>query len=352
MALLFVAAAAAQLPERNCMSDPFMAGCPGAEQARKIRELVDKGLITNNPVGLNLPGKPAARPAPRAGNARTTVPANAVSDTDWKRPRLEKPLAPDWPRWSFAPPDASVLVGMKLNALFRSPVLQKILGSDLWKQFADSPPPVDEVWLSVRLVTGEQPDAVMLMIGPALDSIAEGIRSQGATVCFLDPQSLLVGDWDGVNEALQRVALAEPGRFAKRAGELWARDDLWVIAGRQMIASLMPHSTATAGIAGASLGFSMQDKFLVDMTLTAATPAEAVRLAARFQKNPQEAGLGNVMVDKTASGVSVHAELDPDRLPEPLRRQVTANVTPLLQMIGPKNRAAKGVVIQGLDDSR
>jgi hypothetical protein len=341
--LLIAGSAWAQIPERNCMSDPFMKGCPAEEQSRKMQELMNKRVDLNAAPGLY----PAT--ASRTEQPRSVVPTQnpAVADTDWKRPRLAKALPPDWPRWTFAQPDPGALIGMKLKSLAQSPALGGILGADVMNQFRTAVPPVDEVWLSMSPVRGRQPESVMLLVGPALESAAADLRSKGATVCFLDERNLLVGEWSAVNRALQRVLAGAPGVLAKRAGELWSKNDLWVIVGHQMLTGLLPANTATSGITGASLGLSFQDKIAVDMVITAATPVDTTRLAAQLGKNPDDLGLGDVNIEKTVHGVSARATIDPNKLPEPLRRQIE-QLRPLLEAAA-HTSANKAVVIQGLD---
>ena len=99
------------IPERNCMSNPMMNGCPAAEEARKTQELLNKKpWWEEHPELLN---------QKVAGSATTKPNPTPVADSDWKRPRLTKALAADWPRWTFAQPDAGALVGMKLPALMQ-----------------------------------------------------------------------------------------------------------------------------------------------------------------------------------------------------------------------------------------
>ena len=309
-----------------------------------MQELIDKGVVTPKPVDMNLPKAPTARSSQRV------VPAN-VSDTDWKRPRLGTPLPPDWPRWIFAPADTSALVGMKFKAIVQSPVLRKLLPAELGKHLEDAPVPAEEIWLAMRIVPGSQPTALVLLIGPSLEPVAEDLRSKGIPICFLDEHSLLAGEWNALNQALQRVAAGNPGPFAKHASELWAKNDLWLIANRQLTAALIPRNTATTGITGAYVGYNLRDQFVADMVLTSATPAAAARLATWLQTNPKELGLGPVKIEKAGGQVNVHAELDPDQLPASFHEQINAYLGPMLEMVGPKNRAAK-VVIQGLDDPK
>src|SRR5581483_4245949 len=180
MLLISLGTAWAQvIPERNCMSNPFMAGCPAAEQAQKTQEMLSQPMMP--PLGLNVSSQAAqtvnvaaATAGPRAGN------------DDWKRPRLAKELPADWPRWSFAEPDASALVGVKLRAMIASASLDAIVGADVMSRWRAAPPPVDELWMSIEAVPGKAPESLLLFTGTGLESVASDLRAKGMTVCFLD----------------------------------------------------------------------------------------------------------------------------------------------------------------------
>lgn len=346
VALLWVSSAWAQIPERNCMSNPMMAGCPAAEQARKTQEMMSKHAWENLPgmPGSSQPAQQVSGPQPTP-QPRTATPAanRAAADSDWKRPRLAAALPANWPRWNFAPPDSGALIGMKLSALIQSPVFAALLG-DSADALRTSPVPADEVWVSIT--TGPKPESVMLFVGPGVESIATELRSKGVTVCFLDRQSVLAGEWSSVNRALQRVSAGVPGPFAKRAAELWAHDDLWILTGPQMSAQVVPASAK--GVTGASLGMSFQNKISAEMLLNSATPAETAKLAGKLRENPADLGLGEATVESTARGVLVKASLDAAQLPESLRNQIAEQVRPLL---GSQAQASSNkIVIQGLDD--
>jgi hypothetical protein len=299
------------------------------------------------------PKVPGSTPS-KVTTTRPNPSADPRADMDWKRPRLTKTLAADWPRWTFAQPDAGALVGMKLTALIQSPVLSALLGADVGKQMRASVPQIDEVWVSMRTLPGQKTEAVMLLIGPAVDSFATDLRSRAVTVCFLDKRTLLAGEYNAVNGALGRVIAGTPGPMAKRAGELWSSSDLWLIAGRQMLNQVLPKDTEIAGLTGASLGLSLQDKIGIDMLLTAATPAETARWASKLSQNPTDLGLGDVKVEKTVRGVSARASFDPAQLPDALKRQITDQMRPVMDLAGPRpasEAASSGrIVIQGLDD--
>jgi hypothetical protein len=64
--------------------------------------------------------------------------------------------------------------------------------------------------------------------------------------------------------------------------------------------------------------------------------------------------MGEVKVEKSVGGVSVRASLDPAQLPDALRRQITDQMRPVLDLTGPPPASAAAssgaIVIQGLDD--
>ena len=348
LALLFLAsmAIAQQIPDRNCMSDPFMRGCPAEEQARKIQEKMGnaKDLGQGIIAGMSVtPTKP-----PVAAAATRPIPA---ADSDWQRPRLATALPPDWPRWTFAPADTSALIGIKLAALMKSTLLQQLM-KDVGL------PPVDasiaqpeEVWMALRPNAARQMEAVMLVLGPDIATVASDLRSKGATVCFLDTHSILVGEWSAVNRALQRVIRPTPSAFTKRARELWTNSDLWFIAGGPALASV----AAPAGVTGMSMGVSLKETLVFDMLLNVATPEAATRLAARLNQNPAELGLPAVELKKIANSVSVHGTVGPNDIPESVRKQITEQIRPLVDLVAQRNAKApsapkNAIVIQGLDD--
>jgi len=341
----------AQLPDRNCMSDPFMRGCPAEVQARKMQENLNKGMVLN-PAGV--PAKSTASSTTRP--AASSVP---VADNDWQRPRLANALPPDWPRWTFAPADASLVVGMKLDALMKSPLIRQIMegaGLPAIDPQMSGPHP-DEVWLTLRPSAGRPPESVMLLLGTGagtdVATVAADLRSKGATVCFLDTQSILVGEWNAVNRALQRVArppaIASP--YARRARDLWTNSDLWFIASGSLLASA---KVAPTGVTAMSLGLSLQDKLVFDVLLNVATPEAAAHLMAKMNTNPGDLGFPGMQLKKVANGVSLQGAVAVAELPESLRKQITDQIRPLSELASTRNARPdapkNAIVIQGLDD--
>ncbi len=264
------------------MSNPDRPGCPGEEQSRKLQELMNKKVDLTTSSTQRAQPSVTANPAP-------------VQESDWKRPRLSKALPADWPRWTFAPSDAGAVIGMKLKVIMQSPILRQIVDTaggvsteELWKKLQVADGPVDEVWFSMRAVAGRpQPESVMLFIGPGLETIGADLRSKGVSVCFLDAQSMLAGEWNAVSRALPRVAAPGASGFAQKARELWGKDDIVLIASGKMISGMLPAGSSAplpAGITGVAVGMSMRETLGIDLMFSVATPADATRLAAQFTK--------------------------------------------------------------------
>jgi hypothetical protein len=225
----------------------------------------------------------------------------------------------------------------------KSPALGALLGADVGRQ-------VGEAWVSIRSLPGQKAESVLLLMGPGVESIATRLRSKGVTVCFLDQRTLLSGEWSAVNRALHAGGRGAPGPMSKRAAELWANNDLWLIAGCQMINQLLPPNSDPSGLAGASLGVSLQDKGGLNILFTGATPAETARWASKLSQNPGELGRGDVSIEKNVSGISVRAAFDPAQLPDALKRQIADQLRPALEIPAPPPAASASIVIQGLDD--
>jgi hypothetical protein len=339
---LFLAgmAIAQQIPDRNCMSDPFMGGCPAEVQAREMQEKMKMGKSLSKGIVAN----PSVTPTKSAATVATRPAPSA--DSDWQRPRLATALPPDWPRWTFAPSDTNALIGIKLAALMKSPLLRQIMKDVGLPPVEASVPQPEEVWMALRPNAARQMEAVMLILGPDIATIASDLRSKGATVCFLDTQSILVGEWSAVNRALQRVIrpAAQASPFAKRARELWTSSDLWFIASGTAVATF----GAPAGVAGISMGVSLKEQIVVDMLLSAATPDGA----ARLNQNPADLGLPAVEMKKVGNSVSIHGTVETADIPEAFRKQITDQLRPLVDLVASRKAdgAKNAIVIQGLDD--
>jgi hypothetical protein len=121
-----------------------------------------------------------------------------------------------------------------------------------------------------------------------------------------------------------------------------------------MVNQVLPTNTDTSGLTGASLGLSLQNRVAINILLTGATPAETERWASKLSQNPGDLGLGEVSVEKTLRGVSVRAALDPTQLPDALRRQITDQIRPVLDIARPPSTSVAtsggAIVIQGLDN--
>jgi hypothetical protein len=324
-----------KLPKPDCKVTPWLDSCPDHDKFMKPIQLAP----------LYVP--PTS--TPRHAAPSPSAPPGPVSNVDWRKPLSAEPLPANWPRWRFAPSDASLVFGMKLPALLRSKVVHELDGG---ADFDPSKLAAEEVWISMRENHPPQaPESVMLLIGPTLYPIATSLRSKGFTVCFLDARSVLAGEWNAVNRAVQRVLgeAAPAGSGEKRTSELWANSDVLLLPGRKWT----PEPETVSRL---EVGVSVKEKLNFDMHLRIAKPVDAERLVDRFRKDPAELDLPNgatgVEIRKLADGVSVRASLDAGSLPDALRRQISGQLKPVLELgqaaTAPQRAAGGVIVIDGL----
>jgi len=320
------------MPKPDCKVTPWLDSCPGYQKFK-----VGESAIINN--GMNKPAQQAKAPAPVARDSRP------AAQVDWRRPMSPKPLAADWPRWKFAPADANLVLGIKMRALAESPMFRDLLPGG--EQLKTAAAQVDEVWVSLRNSAG-RPDAVMLFIGPALDPVASDLRSKGLTVCFIDEHSVLAGEWNAVNRALQRVLspAAVPGE--RRARELWTNNDISIVIDRSLLSLFS--AAVPASITRMSMGVSLGDKLAFDLLLHTAKPADAKALATAVLGLPEVTG--EEVHKIVPEGLIVRVSLDPGQIPETLKKQLSTQFGPVVDLVRANGTKApiKGVVIQGLDD--
>ncbi len=341
-------AAPPPVPKNDCVANPVAPGCPGFDEVVRRNQGDKFGWF---PVGSGqikaAKGPEQAAPAPPPEEtAPPPVPA-APPEIDWRVPISARPLPLDWPRWQFAPPDAGVVLGVKLRTFLNSPVFRQAAGG------SSSVPAIDELWMSVR-----QPgdDPVFLLVGSNLLPVATGLRGKGLTVCFVDSRSLLAGEWNAVNRSLQRILGPDAASIPPdpRARQLWQNDDLWIAASRASAKEVVAFSgDVPADISRVSLGLKLGDRPALDVLLHVPRPAEAGRLASRYRQNPAELGLpaGQTAIEAVSQGVSAHAPADNGRL-QNTARYVIDRLFPVLEAAhaASPRPAANAVVIEGLDD--
>ncbi len=336
-----------KLPPPDCKMTPWLDACPDHDKWMKSMETPPWLRNTGN-VGSGTANRPPAPvPAPR-----TPVP-----EVDWRRPLAAQPLAADWPRWRFAPADASLVLGMKLPALLRSPLVRQILTGLHPDQLQA---PAEEIWISIDNPS-RPAESVLLLVGPALDPVAAALRAKGSTVCFLDAHSVLVGEWNAVNRAVQRVLVekAPAGPADRRTREMWANSDVWFMAGRKWTSTILASSPSTSipeSISRIEIGVTLQDNLAFDLFLHTAKAVEAEQLAERYKKNPAELdlpeGASGLEIRKFPDGVSVRAALDAKSIPESLRREMAEQFKPALELgrTAAPRPAGGPIVIEGLNE--
>lgn len=249
---------------------------------------------------------------------------------------------------------------MKLKPLLASPLFKDLFAGAGAETLQAATAPVDEVWIAMRNNAQRRPEAVLLLLGPDLETVGADLRSKGVTVCFVDRHAMLAGEWSAVDRALARVlapASAASG-VDRRARELWVNDDVWFIADRSLVSAMTgaAHSALPGDVTRLSLGINLGEKLTFDVLLHTSDAAGAARVAARFKDQPVLPGLpegvGAAQLEKLPGGVRAHATLDLTQMPDGVRAQMREQFQPVMDMIRNSSRrpVANAVVIEGLDN--
>ncbi len=160
-------------------------------------------------------------------------------------------FAADAPPASLLPPDAKVVLGIQLQKLIESPMLQNAISqaqtanNATWMKTIstlgfDPLKDLDEVWLATT-ADGQNPPALVLAKGrfnlarltlaakPYHDvPVFEFEQGAGGMIAFLDASTVVAGDKSMVQAALERRAsTAAPSALVQRIAGLRERYDIW-----------------------------------------------------------------------------------------------------------------------------
>jgi hypothetical protein len=345
--LAFSAAAWAQIPARNCMSDPLMAGCPMADQARKTQEMINQPRWWEEHPELINPKTPGSnqgslRANPTGGAARpAAVGARAAQDFTPVSPSVLPPTAP---LWRLAPAHAQMVMGIRPQALTASPLIEQILrtGGGLaaggLEAFRRESAGVDLIVMAMR--NGASP--LILARGP---NIIHAVKAEDDPLRYLDPQTIVVGDWNETYAAVGRIMSATPVPGEDRVAEVAPWSDLWISADSSVLSKYSAGRAPLPHVTHVTMGLAMRDEVTMMIWLETPSPYAAKVLLAQLTKNPQSAPFADGMagaqttVDQVDSAVRVYS-----------RTRGTA-VPPAPQATQPAEPAKrKTIIIQGLDD--
>jgi len=198
--------------------------------------------------------------------------------------------------WRFAHPGATMVGGIRVEALLQSPILNMVIEQATAKDPAMSAMAglmkgtlggVSEVRISILdLGDGKDPEVLTLVTGKLDDAAASALAQGKATVHRVDANTLLLGEAASVAEAVQRME--EPRKVlqsrAVQRGKALANYDFW-------IAGTLPAIPMTGGLDemlnGIALGLSVRDDLQVELALdtpSAEMAEELIRKARQAQR--------------------------------------------------------------------
>jgi len=223
------------------------------------------------------PGTPKTAPAP----ARVTQPSV---------PQQRTPVSPtllpaDTPFWQMLPAGIRIAVGMRPQWLSASPLIEQLLslGGQVGGQSMDAVrrelAGVDTVILATTRLGGPP-----LILARAAD-VVQATKSERDPYRYVDPDTILVGDWNETNAAMRRLFSQDPvSAEAKMAARVASWSDVWVV----MDPVAAPGAAAQLpGVTKMTVGLAMREGLTMEMWLDTLSPLAAKNLAARLQKNPQ-----------------------------------------------------------------
>jgi hypothetical protein len=349
----FCVAACAQIPERNCMSNPMMQGCPAAESARQSQEMMNqKPWWEEHPELLNqkLPGSNSATSTAAARRVTAPTPARARAPQDLT-PVSPSVLPPTAPLWRLAPLHTQMVLGIRPQAVTSSPLIEQILRSSGGlaaggvEAFRRESAGVELIVMAMR--TGASP--LILARGP---DIIHAVKSENDPLRYLDPQTIVVGDWNETYAAVGRIMSQTPMPGEGRVAEVAPWSDVWISADSSVLSKYSAGRPALPYVTHFTMGLAMRDEITMLLWLETLSPTAAKALQAQLSKNPQSAPFADSMagaqtsVDQVDNAVRVYSRVRVTAAPP--APQATQSFPPATQPAEPPKK--KVIVIQGLDD--
>ncbi len=218
------------------------------------------------------------------------------------RPPAPKTASPDTielggPEWGFVHANPTFLASLNLTELLKSPVGQLILSQvsrslslnaaelDKVKMVLGE---IDHISVSAQQKTARQTDGVVLLTGHFENQLLTRLIqiSGGPAPRMLDANTMLLGDNDSQDAALQRISKSWGARrgdpLIQRARKLTAEHDIWVTGPvpPEIAAKLAPGG----GIRSFTFGMSLGKQVQVVLALDTWTQQGADRVLASYRK--------------------------------------------------------------------
>jgi hypothetical protein len=284
------------------------------------------------------------------------------------RPPQPRTAAPDMvemggPEWGFAHANPTFLASFNLNELFKSPIGQWIL-SQIGRALTLDSAELDKLKLVLREIdhisASAQPKAMRQMDGVILltghfetQLLTRLIQiSGGPPPCMLDANTMLLGDADSVQGALQRISQSWNTRradpFIQRARRLTAAYDFWITGPPppELSAALAQGGGIRSFTVGLSLGKQIKVALALDTWTQQAADAILAsyrRMEAAGRRSPQTAAQWDQMnrilrIERLSPGIQFSVA-DAGPLPDALLAQLAT-----IPMFQPPPRAANASI--------
>ena len=177
-------------------------------------------------------------------------------------------------------------VGMRPQWLSGSPLIEQLLslggriGGQSMDEIRRELAGVDTVIIAIK-PSGRQP----LILARAAD-VVRTTKSERDAYRYVDPDTILVGDWNETNAAIGAVFADPVSEEARMAGRVAPWSDVWMILDPLAVPGTV---TQISGVRKITIGMAMRDGLTVEGWLDTPSASVAKTLAAQLQKNPQGA---------------------------------------------------------------
>ena len=319
-----------------CVKDPNSEQC---EMYKRNKSMYDgKGIQMWQPTE----GAQKTDPAPHR--------ASQPSVPQQRTPVSATLLPADTPFWQMLPAGTRIAVGMRPQWLTASPLLEQLLslGGQMGGQSMDA---VRREMAGVDMVimASTRSGGTPLILARAAD-VVRATKAERDPYRYVDPDTILVGDWNETDAAMRRLFSQGPASAeARMAGRVAAWSDVWLVMDPRVTASI---AAQLPGVTKMTVGMAMRDGLTMEAWLDTPSALAAKNLAARLQKNPQGAPLFGQMGGATSSveqrdnAVRVYARVSGSQLTGSAASQGTPVRLPALDVVT-RNKIAE--VQAGMD---
>jgi hypothetical protein len=286
---LFAASALAQncLPGSVDYDVNIQCACvkaPGSEQCQlymRNKSMYDgKGLQLDPAMAEALKnGATLKSSAPRA--------ATQAAVAQQRTPVSPTLLPSDTPFWLMLPAGTRLAMGMRPQWLGSSPLLDQFLslGGTVGGQSAATIRR-ELAGVETLIIATPRLGAQPLLLARAAD-VVRLTKSERDPYRYVDPDTILVGDWNETNAAMRRLFSQDPvSPEAKMAGRVAAWSDVWMVMDLSAVAG---GRVQLPGATKMTLGMALRDGLTVEAWLDTLSPLAAKNLAERLRRNPRGA---------------------------------------------------------------